>query len=491
VYWWDGHERAWFAMPSDGGDPVNVSTAIPYRVDDEEHDHPMLPSPYGSAGWTEGDQSFLVYDRYDVWATDPRRPDRPRNLTEGVGRDRELRFRYVRLDPEEEGISREEPIVLSAFDRTTKAAGFYRDRVVGTDPPQPLVMQDASFGYPDKADDADVLLLTRESFREFPDLWVTDLDFDDMRQVSEANPQMAQYRWGTAELVHWRSADGKPLDGILYKPDGFDPARQYPMMVYFYETMSNWLHRFSAPGPGSSSISVSFYVSRGYVVFVPDVHYRIGYPGESALDCVVPGVLHVVAQGYVDPERIGVQGHSWGGYQIAYMVTQTDLFAAAEAGAPVSNMTSAYGGIRWQSGMSRMFQYERSQSRIGGSLWDARPQYIENSPVFWADKIHTPVLMLHNDEDGAVPWYQGIEFFVALRRLGKPVWMLNYNGEAHGLRKYQNRKDWAIRMQQFFDHYLTDAPPPVWLAEGVPAVEKGRTLGLDLLEGESASEGGR
>jgi dipeptidyl aminopeptidase/acylaminoacyl peptidase len=491
VYWWDGHQRAWLAMPSGGGDPVNLTAAIPYRVDDEEHDHPMLPSPYGSAGWTDGDRSLLVYDRFDVWVADPRRPAEPRNATEGVGREEGLRFRYVRLDPEEEGIARDEPIILSAFDRGTKESGFYRDRVTGTDRPQRLVMQDVRFGSPDKAEDADVVLLTRESFREFPDLWVTDLSFGDVRKLSDANPQMPEYRWGTAELVHWRSTDGRPLDGMLFKPDGFDPTQRYPMMVYFYETMSDWLHRFSSPGPGGSSVSVSFYVSRGYVVFVPDVHYRTGYPGESALDCVVPGVLHVVAQGYVDPERSGVQGHSWGGYQIAYMVTQTDLFAAAEAGAPVSNMTSAYGGIRWQSGMSRMFQYERSQSRIGGSLWEARPQYIENSPVFWADKIDTPVLMLHNDEDGAVPWYQGIEFFVALRRLSKPVWMLNYNGEAHGLRKYQNRKDWAVRMQQFFDHYLQDAPPPVWLAEGVPAVEKGRTLGLDLLEEWSGSSGAR
>jgi dipeptidyl aminopeptidase/acylaminoacyl peptidase len=200
----------------------------------------------------------------------------------------------------------------------------------------------------------------------------------------------------------------------------------------------------------------------------------------------------VLEKGSVDPDRIGVQGHSWGGYQIAYMVTQTDIFAAAEAGAPVSNMTSAYGGIRWGSGMSRMFQYERSQSRIGGTLWNARPQYITNSPVFWADKVHTPLLMLHNDEDTAVPWYQGIEYFVALRRLGKPAWMLNYNGEPHGLRKYQNKKDWAVRMQQFFDHYLMDAPAPVWLAEGVPAVEKGRTLGLELVEVEpAAAEGHR
>jgi len=352
-------------------------------------------------------------------------------------------------------------------------------------------MLDERFGYrTTKAEDADVLLFTRESFREFPDLWVSDLSFRDMRKMSDANPQMAEYRWGTAELVHWRSIDGAPLDGILYKPDGFDPSQQYPMMVYFYETMSDNLHAFQQPGPGGSSISVSFYVSRGYVVFIPDIHYRVGYPGQSALDCVVPGVLHVLGMGFVDPKRVGVQGHSWGGYQIAYLVTQTDVFAAAEAGAPVSNMTSAYGGIRWGTGMSRMFQYERTQSRIGGTLWQARRLYIENSPLFWADKIETPVLMLHNDEDTAVPWYQGIEFFVALRRLGKPVWLLNYNGEPHGITKYQNRKDFAIRMQQYFDHYLKGTPEPVWMAEGVPAVLKGRTLGLDLVEPSGEPEGG-
>jgi len=420
-----------------------------------------------------------------------RRP--PRNLTEGVGRERDLRFRYVQLDDEQESIPVDEPMLLSAFDRTTKAFGYYRDAVRGSDRPQRLVMLDERFGFRlSKAEDADVVVFTRESFRQFPDLWASDLSFRDMRKLSDANPQMAEYRWGTAELVHWRSTDGTPLDGILYKPDGFDPSQRYPMMVYFYETMSDNLHGFQQPGPGGSSVSVSFYVSRGYVVFVPDIHYRIGHPGESALDCVVPGVLSVLAMGFVDPERIGVQGHSWGGYQIAYLVTQTNIFAAAEAGAPVSNMTSAYGGIRWGTGMSRMFQYERTQSRIGATLWDAEPLYIENSPLFRANKIETPVLMLHNDDDSAVPWYQGIEFFVALRRLGKPVWLLNYNGEPHGLVKYQNRKDFAVRMQQFFDHYLKGAPEPVWMAEGVPAVLKGRTLGLDLIEPDTAgAERGR
>ena len=493
VAWWDGTERAFFAMPTAGGSAVNVSAGISTRLDDETHDTPMIPPPYGFAGWTTGDGDLLLYDRNDIWVVDPAGRRAPRNLTEGVGRERDLRFRYVQLDDEQESIPVDEPMLLSTFDRTTKASGYYRDAVSGSDRPQELVMLDERFGFRlSKAEDADVVVFTRESFRQFPDLWASSLSFRDMRKLSDANPQMAEYRWGTAELVHWRSTDGKPLDGILYKPDGFDPSQRYPMMVYFYETMSDNLHGFQQPGPGGSSVSVSFYVSRGYVVFVPDIHYRIGHPGESALDCVVPGVLSVLAMGFVDPERIGVQGHSWGGYQIAYLVTQTNIFAAAEAGAPVSNMTSAYGGIRWGTGMSRMFQYERTQSRIGATLWDAEPLYIENSPLFRANKIETPVLMLHNDEDSAVPWYQGIEFFVALRRLGKPVWLLNYNGEPHGLVKYQNRKDFAVRMQQFFDHYLTGAPEPVWMAEGVPAVLKGKTLGLDLIEPDTAgTERGR
>ena len=216
-------------------------------------------------------------------------------------------------------------------------------------------------------------------------------------------------------------------------------------------------------------------------MFIPDIPYEIGYPGESALDAVVPGVLSLIDDGFVAPDRIGVQGHSWGGYQIAYMITKTDIFAAAEAGAPVSNMTSAYGGIRWQTGMSRMFQYEQTQSRIGATLWEATSEYLHNSPLFYADKIRTPLLMMHNDEDGAVPWYQGIEMFVALRRLQKPAWLLNYNGEAHGLRREPHRKDWAVRMQQFFDHYLQDAPAPVWMAEGVPAIDKGKSLGTALV----------
>ncbi len=474
--WWDRDVQDWMAMPSAGGEIVNLTSSIEHPLYNELHDWPYLPSSYGYAGWTESGE-FLIYDKHDIWALDPSGNRSPRNVTDGHGRATNLRFRYQILDFEQDAIPNE--ILLTAFNYKTKAGGFYREEVTGNAEPHKLVMMDRSFVGVRKADDADRLMFARQSFVEFGDLWVSGLDFGDMTRISDVNPQQAEYRWGTAELVEWISLDGIPLQGMLFKPDGFDPNQKYPMMVYFYEKMSNGLHSHRPPATAGSSISFAFYVSRGYLVFVPDIPYKVGYPGESALNAVVPGVTKLINTGYVHSDRIGVQGHSWGGYQIAYMITETDLFAAAEAGAPVSNMTSAYGGIRWGSGMSRMFQYEKTQSRIGGSLWETPLRYIDNSPLFQADKIKTPVLMLHNDDDGAVPWYQGIEFFVALRRLGKPVWMLNYNGEGHGLSKYANRRDWAIRMQQFFDHYLTDAPAPVWLAEGIPAIMKGETLGLE------------
>jgi len=182
---------------------------------------------------------------------------------------------------------------------------------------------------------------------------------------------------------------------------------------------------------------------------------------------------------FIDRKKIGIQGQSWGGYQTAWLITQTNMFAAAMAGAPVSNMTSAYGGIRWESGLSRMFQYENNQSRIGATLWDKPLQYIENSPLFYVPKIKTPLLIMHNDNDGAVPWYQGIELFTAMRRLNKPVWMLTYNNEEHNLKaeSWANRMDLTIRMKQFFDHYLKDEPMPWWMQYGVPAIQKGKELG--------------
>ena len=473
VYWYSQPDTAWFAYNISNEKTNMLSKGI--GVGDEEDDHPDFPSAYGLAGWTKGDQQVLIYDRYDIWSLNPNGNEAPTNLTK-VGRTEKIRFRYLRLDNEERFIDPDRELLLSAFNETTKAAGYYKFNLK-TKQLTRLLMTDHRYSFTAKAKNANKFLFTRESFREYPDVWATDLTFATPKKITTANPQMKNYFWGSVEKVAWTSLDNQPLEGLLYKPEGFDPNKKYPMMVYFYEKYADDLHQHYAPAPIRSFINFSLYASNGYLVFVPDIVYKIGYPGESAHNCILPGVTALISKGFVDEKHIGVQGHSWGGYQTAYLVTRTNLFAAAEAGAPVVNMISAYGGVRWESGLSRMFQYEKSQSRLGGTLWQKPMLYLENSPIFFADKIQTPLLMMHNDADGAVPWYQGIEYYMALRRLHKPVWMLNYNGQGHGLTQRQDRTDFAIRMMQFFDHYLKAAPMPPWMKQGISAVEKGTTKG--------------
>lgn len=443
----------------------------------EWHDYPDHPRSYGFAGFTKDDRSIILYDRYDLWEFNPKTGEGER-LTQG--RENKIRYRYVKLDVEERFLDPKSKWLLSTFDETTKNSGFVQYNPKN-DKINSLVSGPYHFANAKKAQRNDQLIFTRESFQEFPDLRTTDADFKKVTVLSNANPQQSDYNWGTAELMNWTSLDGEALTGLLVKPENFDPNKKYPLLVNFYERSSDRLHRHRVPRAERSSINYSFYTSRGYVIFNPDVAYRVGYPGESAYDCVIPGVTSLIEKGFIDKDNIGVQGHSWGGYQIAYLVTKTDIFKAAESGAPVPNMISAYGGIRWWTGLSRQFQYEHTQSRIGGTPWEYPARYIENSPIFNIDKINTPLLIMHNDADGHVPWYQGIEFFVSLRRLGKPSWFLNYNGEPHWPLKLQNRTDFNIRMAQFFDYYLKGAPKPVWMERGVPAIEKGVNQGLELL----------
>ncbi|HTL45935.1 MAG TPA: prolyl oligopeptidase family serine peptidase [Vicinamibacterales bacterium] len=472
ILWYSDESHAWFAQKVGTTTAVPLTRGLKVSFEDETWDTPGQPSPYGVAGWTAGDKSVLLYDRYDIWEVKPDGTG-AYMVTQGFGRQQSLVFRYQRLDPDERSIPPDRPLLLDTTDDRTKATGFYRITLAQSAAPEKVVMLDKQFGRPTKAKNADVLVYSLSRFEEFPDLWVSDGSFANMKKVTDANPQQSQYAWGTAELVDYVNADGKPLRGLLFKPDGFDASKKYPLMVYIYEELTNGLHSYHAPSPGTS-INITRYVSNGYVVLEPDIVYDIGYPGESAFKCVIPAVQSVVAKGFVDPKRIGIQGHSWGGYEITYLITRTDLFRAVEAGASVANMISAYGGIRWGTGMSRAFQYEKTQSRIGGPPWVDPLQYIENSPIFWVEKIHTPYLTIHNDEDDAVPWYQGIEFFSAMRRLGKEAYMFSFNGEKHGLRDRDNQKYWTVHLDEFFDYYLLGKSKPEWMEKGVPYLERGR-----------------
>lgn len=486
--YYDGSQKAWFTYDVKSGAAVNLSKDIPYPVHDFDDDHPDLPGPIGAGGWIEDDKGIIIYDQFDAWLCDPTGKTKPVCITDGSGRFWSTTLRIIVTDREQDAHKMGGTLLLSGFNTRTKGSGFYRDVLGDRKLPEKLIYDDRMFSIGAKAENADVVTFTRQRFDEYGNLWLADTSFKNARQASDANPQMKDYNWCKSELVDWTSLDGIPLQGILVKPENFDPVKKYPMIVYFYERLSDGLNRCINPGPSSSTINPTMFASNGYLVFMPDIPYKVGYPGESAVNAILPGVTSLIARGFVDEKHMGIQGQSWGGYQVAYLVTRTNMFAAAGAGAAVSNMFSAYGGIRWGSGLVRQMQYEHGQSRIGGTPWDSTLRYIENSPIFWAEKVQTPVLLMNNDKDGAVPWYQGIEFFTALRRLEKPCWMLVYNNEDHNLTQRKNQKDLSVRLHQFFDHYLKGAPAPVWLEEGVPAVRKGKTMGLEV-KGEKKEAG--
>lgn len=463
-------EGAWFARRTTDGHVVNLTARLRVKLGDEEEDRPQFPAAYGLAGWTSEDGAVWIYDRYDIWEI---RPDtaEARCVTGQLGRKRKLVFRHQRLDADETAILTDRPVVLTAVDERTKASGFYQLPPGGGAPVKLLMLEKQLSGLV-KAEGADRFLLRAQRFEEYPDLWCAGPELRDMRKISDANPQQSQYRWGKAELIEYRNGDGRKLQGVLLRPDNFDPKRSYPLLVYIYEKQADRLHRYYPPAPGTSP-NLARYVSNGYLVLLPDIVYQVGAPGESAYRCVIPAVRHVMRLGGVDPKRIGIAGHSWGAYQASYLLTRTNLFRAAEAGASVANMTSAYGGIRWESGMSRAMQYERGQSRIGATPWEDPKRYLENSPLFHVDRVTTPYLSVHNDADGAVPWQQGIELFSALRRLGKEAYLFNYNGEGHGLRNRRAQKHWTVHLDEFFDHYLLAKPRPAWMDKGVPFLERG------------------
>lgn len=465
----------------------NISSKIRFPLYNEEYDMPNEPNAYGFMGWHEKDSFVYVYDRYDVWKLDPENRLPPVQLVSGRAGKNE--YRYVRVDPEERAIAGNKTLFFRVQNEQNKGSHIYFLTPSGKKARWITPFSDFSYTVFLKAKHSNAFLYSQENYETSANLFYASLqqkDFESsgsgdftMQQLTHLNPQQADYNWGTAALFRWKAFNGKESTGILYKPEDFDPAKKYPVLIYFYEKLSDGLHAYIPPAPTPSRLNIPFFVSRGYLVFAPDISYTKGQPGKDAYNYVVSGAQALAKHPWVDAKNMGIQGQSWGGYQVTYLITRTTMFKAAWAGAPVANMTSAYGGIRWESGNNRQFQYEKGQSRIGATIWERPDLYMESSPLFHLPKVKTPLVIMANDADGAVPWYQGIELFTAMRRLGKQVWMLNYNGEAHNLVERKNRKDIQVREQQYFDWLLKGAPPAKWITEGIPAVKKGRTWGLE------------
>jgi len=462
LYYEDGH---FFTYDMTAGKSYNLTKDVPASFVNEDDDHNVVKPPDFPVGWNKDGQFVVLSDGWDMWSVPVHGGTKGVNLTVNGAKDQIRYQRRIQIDPEEKGIDLTKPIYVVTYGEWTKKAGFsFIEK--GKPAPTVLLWEDAGFGGIQKARKAEVYLYTRDTFKEYPNYYVTDALLKSGRKITDANPQQKDFLWTSGSLlIDYKSAKGDKLQAALFLPANYETGKRYPTLVYYYEKMSQQLNRYTQPS--SNGFNKSVYTSNGYAVLMPDITYKINDPGMSAVWCVLPALDAAAASGVVDRSKVGLQGHSWGGYQTAFLVTQAD-FAAAVAGAPLTNLISMYSSIYFNTGGANQAIFESSQGRFKGGYWDNLEAYQRNSPVYYAAKVKTPLIILHNDKDGAVVWNQGIEYYNTLRRLKKPVIMFQYVGENHGLAKAANQKDYTVRMKEFFDHYLKGGPAPKWLTEGIP-----------------------
>ena len=468
LYYEDGNYHV-YSMES--GQTRNITITAPIAFVDAEDDHNVVKPPAGSIGWTKDSASVLLSDNWDIWQV-PVNGGTVVNLTAN-GRKDQIRYqRRYPIEPVQEralGIDLARPQYFAAYGESTKKAGIAR-LTPGKAGVEMLNWSDASFGTLIKAKNAEQFIYTRSTATEPNDYYITDASFATGDRLTDQRPQVASYDWTAGSmLVNYTSDKGDKLQAALFLPAGYEKGKSYPTIVNIYEKMSQGANQFA--NPTANGFNRSFYTSNGYAVLLPDITYKVNDPGMSAVWCVVPALKAAIATGVIDAKKVGLTGHSWGGYQTSFLVTQTDMFAAAVAGAPLTNMISMYSLIYKNTGGGNGAIFEASQGRFRGGYWDNWDAYYRNSPVFFAKNVKTPLMILHNDKDGAVDFTQGVEYYNTLRRMQKPVIMLEYVGENHGLRKPSNMRDYTVRMKEYFDHYLKGAPAPDWMTKGVPRLQ--------------------
>jgi dipeptidyl aminopeptidase/acylaminoacyl peptidase len=427
--------------------------------------------PFGVAGWTKNDAEVILYDKFDLWRVSPDGA-RATRLTDGAAE--QVRHRYVRLDPDEESIDLEKPVYLSQFGIWSKKSGYALLRP-GAAAPERLVWADKSIERLAKASDSPAFEYVSEAFDESPNIFVGGADLKEAKRVTDTNPFQSKYAWSHSELVDYKLASGTRLQGALYYPAGYEPGKKYPMIVYMYEKLSDGLHRYNAPSE-RSYYSASAITSHGYFLLEPDIVFTKREPGLSVAECVTAAVKKVLEKGLVDEHRIGVVGHSWGGFDASFLATHTHIFAAAVAGAPITDLISNYGDHHWSSGIAETDHIETGQQRMEVPLYEDLQAYIRNSAVFGVSTMTTPLMIEVGDADGTVFYHQGIELYNIARRAKKNVVLLVYAGEDHGLRKKADQVDYQRRIFAWFGHYLKDEPAPTWITGGESYLDHQRDL---------------
>lgn len=464
------------------GAAVNITKGIGSSFVDRESDAAVKQKPpFGVAGWTANDESVLLYDRFDIWRVSSNGA-KSAKLTDGA--QDMIRHRYVRLDPDEEFISLDKPLYFSLFGVWTKKSGYAR---MAGGREEHLLWEDKMVSRLMKAREADTLAYSSEAFEESPNYFTAGPLLRDPRKVSDLNPSLGKYAWGRSELVDYKNAAGQRLQGALYYPAGYEAGKKYPMVVYLYEKLSDGLHRFNSPSE-REYYSAGAITSGGYFLLMPDIVFRPREPGVSVADCVGAAVKAVVEKGSVDAKRIGVMGHSWGGFDTTYLATHTNLFAAAVAGAPITDLISNYGNHHWHSGIAETDHIETGQQRMEVPFWEDLQAYIRNSALFNVHRMTTPLLIEVGDADGTVFFHQGVELYNAARRGGKPAVLLVYAGEDHGLRKKADQIDYHRRLMSWFAYYLKGEQPAAWITDGETYLNHQRSLKAPAPGGEAATK---
>ncbi|TXI89765.1 MAG: S9 family peptidase [Burkholderiaceae bacterium] len=462
LHYKDGH---FFTTDLSSGKSVNLTAGLATSFVDVDDDHNVDKPPVQPFGWSSDGRFVLLSDGWDIWKL-PAEGGKAQMLSQDGKREQVRYQRRYNLDPNERGIDLSKPQIFSAYGEWNKKAGFLRIDANGS--AKRLGFGDLGYRRLLKAEKADVFVWSKETATMAPDVYVGGADLEQGRKLTDLAAQEKNFTLGSgARLIDYVGTDGKKLQAALFLPANYQAGKAYPTVVYIYEKLSQGLHSYVAPALSGNGFNRSLYTSNGYAVLMPDISYRLNDPGMSAKESVLPALQAAIATGVVDAKRVGLQGHSWGGYQTSFLITQTNAFKAAVAGAALTNMISMYSLVYKNSGGTNQAIFESSQGRFLGTYNDNWEAYVRNSPVFFAKNVSTPLLMLQNDADGAVDYTQGVEYFNTLRRAGKDVIMLEYPGENHGLAKKPNQKDYMQRMKEFFDYHLKDIKAPEWVQSGV------------------------
>lgn len=457
-------DKNWFTYQIATEQNTNITAAIKTDFWNTRDDHPATKPPFGIGGWIKGDKEVLLYDEYNIWAV-AADGSNFRKITDGEKE--EIAFRVSRVDFEEIYLDDATPLYFSAYGDKTKKFGYYKYENGKT---EKLLFEDLQINRLTKSRSANVFAYVKQDYHQSPELYVSD-DFVKEQKIASTNVQQQNYNWGKSKLIAFTNKLGKKMQGALYYPANYEPGKQYPMIVYMYEILSNNVHNYVAPSI-RRAYNTTNYTTNGYFVFQPDIVYETNDPGMSAVNCIVPGVKEVLKTGMIDANKVGIMGHSWGAYQTSFLITQTDIFKAAIAGAPLTDLISMSLSIYWNSGTPDQKIFETSQGRFDGPWYERTEAHIRNSPMFNASKIKAPLLVTFGDKDGAVDWHQGIEMYGTMRRMEKPFVMLVYADENHNFTKKENQIDYQKRQREWFDHYLLGKPAEKWITDGVSYVDR-------------------